>query len=261
MNIKSIGSVLVALGLAACSGGGGGSDSTVVEPGDNSTPNLVADGMSSRMEQEIGQFAVGQLNVVGSSPLQVYQTGPLMFASSSVNHVLFDITLSKARFYESRVNYPQIADYSGTGSISNTTPFDGDPFTITYESEDPVNAAIYDQTADLIFPDTNSLSILSGTYTQQFGPYPDYVNISITIDSDGVLTGSTDSGCVFNGTVTNPISTRNAYYFETEISNCDEVGTYQGAGYLEEHINGNAAYLNLQLFSNNIAMAYRLYQN
>lgn len=85
-----------------------------------------------------------------------------------------------------------------------------------------------------------SIAKISKTWTQS-GSQP----LTITIQSDGTLTGSDTTGCVLNGSVSAPDASVNVYQFNVDVSNCPSTtrgsqtytasqvnGTYTGLGYV-----------------------------
>ncbi|MCM0613387.1 hypothetical protein KFJ24_12970 [Marinobacter sediminum] len=81
-----------------------------------------------------------------------------------------------------------------------------------------------------------TLSDISGTYTMD---EPGYLTSSVTIASDGTVTGSDQTGCVFNGQITIPDQSINVFEVDYSSSNCgslsyasasDRNGDFSGIG-------------------------------
>tara|TARA_R110002049_G_scaffold133756_2_gene293157 strand:+ start:1422 stop:2186 length:765 start_codon:yes stop_codon:yes gene_type:complete len=247
-------SVMV-FGLAAC-GGSGNSDT------DGAVSSPMTTDIKTNLEQSTGDTAFGQIVINGVSSHKAVQLGDLLLISGTKNHILIDMSLNEARFYEVPDNdFDEIAEYSGMGVMTNTKPIKdaetlGD-ITLTFEDEPTKDAAFMDFTFSNSYSSSETISTISDTYTEQYGEYyKGYQNLSVTIDSVGVLTGSDDSGCILNGDVSQPKSGVGVFYFEVNIANCDYSGDYIGAGYLEKD---NVNYLNLYLYSEKHALNFRMY--
>lgn len=245
--------------LTACGSDSESEKSTNSLP-DNSSSFTID--IESLVQNSDGIFRAGYFYPKDTITSYATQHGDLFIVEGSRNHLLVDLRTGEARFYEVLdSDYSQVANYSGLGSLSfSSNELSWDDYLygqVTYENELPIDIA-FKHDDQKQFPDTNSLESISNTYTQRFGPYPDFVNISITIDEDGLLTGATDSGCIFNGMVSIPEMDNNSYYVEAEVSNCDEAGIYQGLSYLEEHSTNNITNLNLHLFSKTYSLFFKL---
>ena len=251
---------IIASLLTAC-GSSGGSDGNI-DSLSQSEPSSSSIDIESLIQNSDGTFRSGYFYPNGSVTSAGIQIGDLFVVEGKANHIVVDLETGKTRFYEVQdSDYHEVATYSGTGSLS----FDSYELTwdnymfgeVIFEKEPSIYMAFqYDD--QKVFPDTNSIERISNTYIQKFGVYPNYVNISITIDESGLLTGATDSGCVFNGSVEVPRSANNAYYIEADISNCEEEGSYKGFGYLESHTSNGATFLNLHLFSSDYALFFKM---
>lgn len=92
-----------------------------------------------------------------------------------------------------------------------------------------------------LYETPSSLSSLSGTWTGTVivgsGPTS---NVTIIIDSNGNLSGSSTAGCVISGNAGIIDSSYNAYIFNLVISNCvAENGTYSGLGAVTSTVPAN----------------------
>ena len=92
--------------------------------------------------------------------------------------------------------------------------------TLRYQS------ALYNRTA--------SLSKVAGVYMFNNGPY----TATISINSNGQLTGSDADGCVLNGTVSVPKSSHNDYHVTANVESCPSSGAYAGEALLDDSSNG-----------------------
>ena len=75
-----------------------------------------------------------------------------------------------------------------------------------------------------------TLASLSGTYTMDV---PGVTLTSVTIASDGIITGNDETGCVFNGNVAIPDPRYNVYEVTYSANNCTDSqrnGDYSGIG-------------------------------
>lgn len=81
-------------------------------------------------------------------------------------------------------------------------------------SDDP----LYDRPA--------SLAIISGVYTNG--------DLSLSVNSDGVVTGSDINNCVFNGNVAVVHADRNYYSATIDVDNCPGSGRLEGAAFLDD---------------------------
>lgn len=84
-----------------------------------------------------------------------------------------------------------------------------------------------------------TLQDLAGVYTRTDASGLIPQTMTMTIDPDGRLTGSQSNGCILNGTVSVPDSTRNMVSLEIELSECGGFGSsrrwngsYRGLGVL-----------------------------
>jgi hypothetical protein len=85
-----------------------------------------------------------------------------------------------------------------------------------------------------------SLAELAGVYTRRDNTiFGEEVTLTVTIESNGQLTGSYSNGCVFNGTAAIPDTSHNMVRLQIDLANCGSQGsskawngTYLGLGVL-----------------------------
>lgn len=90
-----------------------------------------------------------------------------------------------------------------------------------------------------VYDEPLTLQELAGVYTRTDAPGFAPQTLTVTIDPDGSLTGSHSSGCILNGTVSNPNPIRNMVRLEFELTECGGFGSsrrwngsYRGHGVL-----------------------------
>jgi hypothetical protein len=85
-----------------------------------------------------------------------------------------------------------------------------------------------------------SLAELAGVYTRRDNTiFGEEVTLTLTIESNGQLTGSYSNGCVFNGTAAIPDAAHNMVQLQIDLANCGSRGSsktwngsYEGLGVL-----------------------------
>lgn len=85
-----------------------------------------------------------------------------------------------------------------------------------------------------------SLAALAGVYTRREGTlFGEEVTLTVTIESNGRLTGSYSNGCVFNGNASIPDAAHNMVQLQIDLANCGSHGSskqwngaYAGLGVL-----------------------------
>lgn len=210
---------VAALFLSAC-GGGGSSSSTETPP-----------------ETSIELSAGGYYTEIAFSDGSTVDAITLLSSSGKFVTVVdfTDITVGNLSFGSTN----QITG-SGTDVIYDGTwqTIDG---TITGTAHTASSATIkatapgYESTVTLTRDDAYSnlgvsLDQLSGTYIMSS---PEVYTTSVTVASDGTVTGNDETGCVFNGQVTIPNGTFNVYEVSYTASNCADTqrnGQFFGLG-------------------------------
>lgn len=235
-------SVMV-LGLTACGSSGGGNS--------NGSGALTPSSVFTDVATSSSEFRIGHLNIEGANLASAFQYGNVLMATNDDNQILVDINTGKTAFYEiTDSDYPEVAKKGshineGTGSsetLGGNGTFEFNPPTgltgsIQFENEPSSNFIFTVSDFSALAPSSNSLSVLSNTYTVNIGPVSDTTVLSITVDSAGLVTGQSDQGCTLNGTAELPDSNYNGYLFNINLSGsgCDEAGQsgdYSGMGYL-----------------------------
>ncbi|MGO1461063.1 MAG: hypothetical protein ACTHYN_06830 [Marinobacter sp.] len=202
--------------LAACGGGGGSSssDETSAEllPGGYATEISFADGSSAEAATLLapsGDFVV----MVDFDDITI---GNLKSQSNG------SISGSGTDFYFDGLWQTQRGTITGEAlSTSKATIKASAP---GYESNSTLERD--DQYSDLGI----ALSELSGIYTMTV---PGVYTTSVTISVDGTITGSDETGCVFNGSVAIPDARFNVYEVSYSAANCSDAqrnGQYSGLG-------------------------------
>lgn len=79
---------------------------------------------------------------------------------------------------------------------------------------------------DPLYDRPASLSIISGVYTNG--------DLSLSVNSDGVVSGSDINSCVFNGTVAVVHADRNYYSATIDVDNCPGSGRLEGVAFLDD---------------------------
>jgi hypothetical protein len=71
-----------------------------------------------------------------------------------------------------------------------------------------------------------SLAVISGVYTNG--------DLSLAVNSDGVVSGGDINGCVFNGNVAVVHADRNYYSATIDVDNCPGSGRFEGVAFLDD---------------------------
>ena len=79
---------------------------------------------------------------------------------------------------------------------------------------------------DDLFERPASLALIAGVYTDG--------DLTIAVNSDGVISGSDMNSCVLNGNVAVVHADRNYYSVVVEVDNCAASGSYEGAAFLRD---------------------------
>lgn len=84
---------------------------------------------------------------------------------------------------------------------------------------------------DPLYERPASLAVISGVYTNG--------DLTLSVNSDGVVSGSDVNGCVFNGNVAVVHSDRNYYSATIDVDNCPGSGRLEGVAYLDDTEDGD----------------------
>lgn len=207
---------LLAVSLVAC--GGGGSDESAPEtiiPTPVPTPTPVDVMPIGLWEGNVNVDGV-DVDIVG----MIAPSGEARFISEDGEQNRFNLILDDKEFTGKGVSY----DYDGTFLGNLTVSGDYTPTSITGTSK---SGEVITSTFALSINDESkdgaSLSTVTGNYVDS------EQSASIAIDSAGVLSGSDDNGCIYNGNVTVPESSVNVYSLSIDVSSCAEFsGSYTG---------------------------------
>ena len=216
--------ILMGLALTACGGGGGGGgDDLTTAPPEQPTTELQAGGYVTEIAFEDG-------TTVGAATL-LSPTGEFVVLVD-----IDDITVGTLDFGSGGT-----ITGSGTDYVFDGTSWQTQGGTISGEATSETTATItatapgYESVSTLERDDQYSdlgvtLAGLSGTYTMSA---PGIFTTSVTIASDGIITGSDETGCVFNGNVAIPDPSINVYEVTYSANNCADSqrnGDYSGLG-------------------------------
>lgn len=83
-----------------------------------------------------------------------------------------------------------------------------------------------DMVYDPLYERPASMAIVSGVYTDG--------DLTLAVNSDGVVTGSDVYGCVFNGIIAAVHADRNYYSVTIDVGNCPGSGRFEGAAFLDD---------------------------
>lgn len=206
--------------LVACGGGGGGSSSTdtsaetsvELSPGAFATEIAFSDGSTvdaATLLSPTGDFVV----LVDFEDITV---GSLQFGSNGA------ISGSGTDYYFDGSWQTQSGTITGTASSSSRAKI-------------KATAPGYESNSTLVRDNDYSdlgvtLSQLSGTYTMDVSGV---FMTSVTIASDGTVTGSDETGCAFNGNIVIPDTQYNVFEVSYTAANCadsERNGDYSGLG-------------------------------
>jgi hypothetical protein len=139
-----------------------------------------------------------------------------------------DANLKSRRYLDSRENGARFRASAEGDVLSGDVKIRGDDYEFSLDRSTRYAQAL-------------TLADLAGTYSRTttvfLGPISTY---TVTIDANGVLTGSHTNGCVYNGAVTIPDPPRNLFKLSVELNNCPRSitgsgsmsGSYTGFGIL-----------------------------
>ncbi len=213
---------LIGFSLAACGGGGGSSSSTSTPPAETSV-ELTPGGYATNIAFSDGSTveAVTLLSPTGGFVVLVdfedITLGTLQFGSNG------SISGSGTDFY-----------FEGGSWQTQSGTLSGEALSASRASI-KATAPGYESTSTLVRDDQYSdlgvtLAELGGTYTMDV---TGVFRTSVTISADGTITGSDETGCVFNGNVVIPDTQYNVYEVSYTAANCPDSqrnGQYSGLG-------------------------------
>lgn len=206
----------VYLALSACGGGG--------SSGGGGSPTVPAASPSGVWQGTLTENGVGTTNVLG-----LVLADQLRFISVD-DDVVYEgtITMSGADFTAAATSYSSagaLATATLTGSVVTGTSMTG-TFTTSNGS-----SGSFSLTYDPVSARGASLATLSANWMETDGAY----TISISIDSNGVLTGSDTDGCVYTGGVTIQSASINIYSISLAATSCGVFnGSYSGYGVVSD---------------------------
>ncbi len=209
---------------AATTGGTGGTDGTTVETGTIS------------MQDGTGIYWGSLTNAGGGiTPVDATKgldTLVLQFDPSDNNmmYVVIDTTDGSAQFYEAgSAGTPEVFAATGAGSVDISETTDNViTGTLSFGNEVVGDLNISFDTKT----DENAISPTVSGIADIYGHTIDNTYVSVVIDTDGTITGSSTEGCVFNGTATQIESTENMFGVILNIANCSDDGDYVGFTYV-----------------------------
>jgi hypothetical protein len=222
----------MSIALWACGGGGGGDSST--SPQTQPIAGIWNGTLTSNVVHQT-YSVTGIITEHGNARFVNLTNGCQYSGIVSISGSTFSTTATAYAPYGymfpdgSHVGIANISgSFSSKGSMTGTYSGVGDSgsFSLNYSP---------------LYETPSSLSSLSGTWTGTVlvgsGPTS---NITIIIDSNGNLSGSSTAGCVISGNAGIIDSSYNAYIFNLVISNCGaENGTYSGLGAVTSTVPAN----------------------
>lgn len=207
--------------LSACGGGGGNSN----PPPGNANPTGVWEGTFT-------QSGVGTFELVG-----LISNGQIRFISLDAG-VIYEgsLTVSGQNFTGSTINYEiggeQFATSSLTGTIQTGQSISG---SFTSSNGD---TGIISLTYDPITDRGSSLTTISSNWGIAVGAD----SLTISIDSNGLLTGSDTDSCIYNGSVEIIDADVNIYGIDLDVSSCGpDNGVYSGFAVVTDNATENDA--------------------
>lgn len=180
--------LLTSLVLTACGGGGGGS----------SAPAGTAEGIWSGTLSN-GRDASGVVLADGSvwflynrvnDPNPTFIAGLVQGLSTSTNG---DFTVSNARDFNFEGQFPEVTDGTISGNYAQKTTLDG---SVTA----PGGSLTFNFAYDNSYDQTPNLALIAGTYIG--GDVSTTESVNVTIETSGLLTFVSQSGCSGTGLVT-----------------------------------------------------------
>ena len=102
----------------------------------------------------------------------------------------------------------------------------------------------------------------SASLTTVAGVYSDQSNtLSLSVNSDGIVSGSDTNGCVLNGTFAVARSDRSYYLASVDVDNCAAAGRYEGVAFLLDANGGRNNELVLSVANAEHAIWQQLFDN
>lgn len=201
--------------LAACGGGGSSSDT----PGAVTTSDATGIWQGTITQSGIGTFAVVGL-IYGND---------LRFISVDAG-VLYEgtLTITGTNFTATTTNIDINGGVASTSTLTGTI-ITASSITGTFTSSDGGSGS-FSLTYDPITTRGASLATTDGNWSATDGMG---YTMTLSIDANGLLTGSDTDGCVFNGTVAVLDPAVNIYGIAVDVSLCADAafnGSYDGYG-------------------------------
>ncbi|MCG8519635.1 MAG: hypothetical protein MI794_16730 [Pseudomonadales bacterium] len=213
--------VVLGMFLVACSGGGGGSSSG--NPSQGTGKKLSPGGYLTTITSEDGSIeeAVSLLSPTGKFVTYYFfddiSIGTLEFGASG------SISGSGQDIYFDGTSWQSVP-----GSLSGQVETPGKA-TLSPDIPGVETSAVFERENQ--FSDSGiTMMELSGTYSMSGSIVH---TTAVTIAEDGTLTGSDETGCVFNGSTTIPETQYNVFELIFEASNCSDAlrnGRFAGLG-------------------------------
>ena len=225
MKVPAFGSLfLTSLTLAACGGGGGGTST----PTSNPPPGT---------ESAVGLWK-GTITSTGSGQTQqalgtVTDDGQFhLMTANGVNYV-GQMAASPGNFSMTMSGYVPVGQTFPNGAQNGSMSFSG---TVTSSGmmsgtySGAGESGTFSMTMDPMGTRSASMQMVAGTYTRSNSSG---YTVTMTVDSNGQMTGSDTQGCVFNGTVSVPFPAHNFYGMNMTVTSCGALnGSYNGMGTL-----------------------------
>lgn len=184
---------LISFTLVGCGGGGGG-DSTLDSP-----DNVAANGFWTGTFIEDGT-TLEAIAIIYDGKI-IATTGPaLQGGQYSVYGDSLSATLKSDGGVTTTLSGTVAEQDTINGSFSTNVPSSG-TLALSYSS---------------IYDNASSQAMIAGSWESYYND----AYTTMTVSSDGTVTGSNDSGCIFNGTITTPDTSHALYLADIDISNC-----------------------------------------
>lgn len=238
--------------LVGC-GSGGGTDSTDVSVVSDTNGTIPTTGLAT-VDNGVGIY-YGFLLDSNNRPSTVdaskgMDTIVLKFdpAGNNMMYVVISTIDGSAKFYEADTSSViEIFSFIGYGSANIDETNNRITGSLSFGDEVVGDLDISFETKE----DQNSTPIDINYLSDIYGRSVNGTSISIVIDVDGDITGSSADGCIFNGAATQLEATKNMFGVTLDISNCDDAGEYAGFTYLSfDDIEADRKYVSFTVFNN-----------
>lgn len=210
--------------LTACGGGGGGGSSTTSQ-----TTNADATGVWTGTFTQNGAGTAQLTGIIANNQLRFLSidAGALYEGVISVNG---------NKFTSSTTNYEIGGTIFSSGTQSGTVN-PGKTLSGTFQNSDG-SSGTFSLTYDPITSRGASLATISANWTITVGSD----SLTLSIDTNGTITGSDTSGCVYNGSVTISNTGVNIYTLAISIASCSDStinGAYTGYAVVTDNTTTN----------------------